>query len=312
MYDPTTREWAWPVIDAMSFPRRLFQELVDPGSRVGPVLPELARDTGLQRDVEVVTVASHDTASAVVAVPAEDEHIAYISSGTWSLVGVELPGPVLTDEARDSNFTNEEGFAGTTRFLKNVMGLWLLQECRRTWEAHGEAHSYEELVSLAARAPAFERLVDPDDTRFLPPGDMPARINEFLKETDQPPAATHGDFVRCLLESLALKYRVVLERTERISGRSIERVHIVGGGARNHVLNQLVADATDRLVVAGPAEATGLGNLLVQAYAAGRVSSFEEMRALARASSAVQTSGPSKKRDWNQATRRFEGLLGLD
>src|SRR5919106_377032 len=310
MYDPTKREWAWNVIDAMGFPRRLFQELVDPGQRLEPVLPELADTIGLNAPVDVVAVASHDTASAVVAVPAEDEHIAYISSGTWSLVGVELPHPVLTAEARALNFTNEEGFGGTTRFLKNVMGLWLLQECRRTWEARSEAHTYQELVTLASRAPAFERLVDPDDEAFLPPGDMPARINEFLKRTGQPPAIAAGDFVRCVLESLALKYRLVLDRTERISGRSIERIHIVGGGARKSVLNQMVADATDRVVIAGPTEATGLGNLLVQAYAAGRVSSFEEMRSLARASSETTTAEPSRnRRSWEGAAQRFAALL---
>jgi rhamnulokinase len=310
LYDPSKRQWAWNVIDVMGFPRRLFQELVDPGGSLAPVLPELVDDIGLKGTTNVVAVASHDTASAVVAVPAEDEHIAFISSGTWSLVGVELPSPVLTAEARAMNFTNEEGFDGTTRFLKNVMGLWLLQECRRTWEELGEAHTYQELVSLALRAPAFERLVDPDDERFFPPGDMPARINEYLKETDQPPAASAGDVVRCVLESLALKYRIVLDRTERLSGRSIERVHIVGGGARNHVLNQMVADATDRVVVAGPTEATGLGNLLVQAYAAGRVSSLDEMRALARASSEMTIAEPSSDRNrWEVAARRFGELL---
>jgi rhamnulokinase len=310
MYDPTTRQWSWKVIDAMGFPRHLFQELVDPGQTFAPILPEVAHDTGLGGSVDVVAIASHDTASAVVAVPATDEPIAYISSGTWSLVGVELPAPVLTAAAREMNFTNEEGFGGTTRFLKNVMGLWLLQECRRTWEERGDAHTYEELVSLASNASAFERLVDPDDDRFLPRGDMPARINEFLKETDQPPADDPGQFVRCVLESLALKYRYVLDRTERLSNRSIERVHIVGGGARNRVLNQMVADATDRLVVAGPTEATGLGNLLVQAYAARCVSSLEEMRELVRASSEMTTSEPSKERHrWNRAAQAFEEFL---
>jgi rhamnulokinase len=310
MYNPSTREWAWNVIDGMGFPRRLFQKLVDPGDSLAPVLPEVAAGTGLKPTTDVVAVASHDTASAVVAVPADDEHIAYISSGTWSLVGVELAKPVLTAEARDANFTNEEGFAGTTRFLKNVMGLWLLQECRRTWEARGETYSYEGLTSLAAPAPAFERLVDPDDERFLPPGDMPARVNAYLKDTDQSPAGDAGAVVRCVLESLALKYRVVLDLTERLSGRSIERVHIVGGGARNQVLNQMVADATDRPVVAGPAEATGLGNVLVQLFAAGRVSSLEEMRALARASSRVRIATPSSDRaGWEKAALRFANLL---
>ena len=310
MYDPTTREWAWDVIDRMGFPRRLFQELVDPGGRLAPAAPELAAETGLTAATDVVAVASHDTASAVVAIPVETADFAYISSGTWSLVGVELPAPVLTNEARAMNFTNEEGFGGSTRFLKNVMGLWLLQECRRTWEERGDVHSYEELVSLAERAPAFERLVDPDDERFLPVGDMPARVNEFLAETGQPPAAGAGDVVRCVLESLALKYSVVLERAERLSGRSIDRLHIVGGGSRNRVLNQMVADATGRVVVAGPAEATGLGNLLVQAYAAGRVSSLEEMRALARASSETSTAEPSRDRNrWEAAAHRFAELL---
>ena len=311
MYDASKREWAWPVIDGMGFPRRLFQELVDPGQSLGPVTPDLLAGTGLDvAAIDNVTVASHDTASAVVAVPADDENIAYISSGTWSLVGVELDAPVITEETREMNFTNEEGFGATTRFLKNVMGLWLLQECRRTWEERGERHTYDELVAQAELAPPFERLVDPDDNRFLPPGDMPARINGFLEETDQPPATDAGEVVRCVLESLALKYRVVLDRAEHLSGRSIERIHIVGGGARNRVLNQMVADATDRPVVAGPTEATGLGNLLVQMYAAGRVSSLEEMRTVARASTEVTTAVPAADRGgWESAARRFMYLL---
>ena len=304
MYNPSTRNWAWDLIDAMGFPRRLFQDLVDPGVVLAPIASDLIDGRGLTTSTEVVAVASHDTASAVAAVPAEDENIAYISSGTWSLVGVELTGPVLGEEARDLNFTNEEGFAGTTRFLKNVMGLWLLQECRRTWEERGEGHTYEELTSLALRPPPFRRLVDPDDARFLPPGDMPARINEYLKETDQPATEDAGEIVRCVLESLALKYRFVVEEAERLSGREISRIHIVGGGARNSILNQMVADATDRVVLAGPAEATGLGNLLVQMFAAGRVSSLEEMRALSRASSSLTTATPAGDRsEWDRAAK---------
>jgi rhamnulokinase len=248
------------------------------------LLPEVAEETGVKERLPVTAVTSHDTASAVVAVPAESENFAYISSGTWSLVGVELPEPAVTPEGMHANFTNEGGFGGTTRFLKNVMGLWLLQECRRTWARDGRDYCYEELTRLAEAAPTAGSILDPDHPTFLLPGDMPERIRRFCRETGQSPPEEPGAVVRCVLESLALKYRWVLERTERITGRRAEVIHVVGGGVRNTLLCQLTADATRRPVRAGPVEATALGNLMVQAYARGYLSSLKEIRAAVRGS----------------------------
>jgi rhamnulokinase len=277
--------WARDLVEKMRFPRHIFGEIVPPGTRLGPLLPEVAEEIGAKEGLSVTAVASHDTASAVVAVPAESEDFAYISSGTWSLVGVELPKPAIAPEGMHANFTNEGGFGGTTRFLKNVMGLWLLQECRRTWAREGREYSYEELTRLAQAVPAAGPLLDPDHPAFLPPGDMPGRIRRFCRETRQSPPGEPGEVVRCVLESLALKYRWVLERAEEITGRRAEVIHVVGGGVRNTLLCQLTADATRRPVRAGPVEATALGNLMVQAYARGYLGSLEEIRAAVRGSS---------------------------
>ena len=311
LYDANAGDWAWDLLSGMGLPERLFPGVVAPGTLLGPALAEVARETGVGEGLPVTAVASHDTASAVVAVPAEDENFAYISSGTWSLVGVELPEPAITPEGKQANFTNEGGFGGTTRFLKNVMGLWLLQECRRTWAREGQAHSYEDLTRLAEAVPAAGSLVDPDHPAFLPPGDMPGRIRRFCGETDQSPPGEPGEVVRCVLESLALKYRWVLERAEEITGRRAEVIHVVGGGVQNALLCQLTADATRRPVRAGPVEATALGNLMVQAYARGYLSSLEEMRAAVRNSSVgVRGYQPAGSRDeWEDAYERLRRIM---
>jgi rhamnulokinase len=257
---------------------------VQPGTQLGPLLAEVAEETGVKEGLAVTAVASHDTASAVIAVPAASENFAYISSGTWSLVGMELPEPAIAPEGMHANFTNEGGFEGTTRFLKNVMGLWILQECRRAWAREGRDYSYEELTRLAEAAPAAGSLLEPDHPTFLPPGDMPGRIRRFCRQTGQSPPKEPGEVARCVLESLALKYRWVLERVEEITGRRADVIHIVGGGVRNTLLCQLTADATRRPVRAGPVEATALGNLMVQAYSRGYLDSLEEIRAAVRVS----------------------------
>jgi rhamnulokinase len=309
LYDVAQREWAWKLIDEVGLPRRLFQELIDPGTPVGPLLADVAREAGFAHPPTVVAIASHDTASAVLAAPIR-EGTAYISSGTWSLVGVELPSPVITEAARDANFTNEEGFAATTRLLRNVMGLWILQECRRTWEREGESYDYEELVALAGEAPAFRTYIDPDDAAFLAPGDMPERIRLFSEKAGWRPPGGVGEVVRCILQSLALKYRWVIERAEELARVPIDHVHVVGGGARNRVLNQMVADATGRPVTAGPTEATSVGNLLVQAHAAGEVGSLDEMREVVRRSTRIDRFEPTAGRGgWDNAYDRFRALL---
>jgi rhamnulokinase len=309
--DARSGRWARDLIETMGFPGRIFAEIIPPGTQLGPLLPGVAEETGVKGGFPVTAVASHDTASAVVAVPAESENFAYISSGTWSLVGVELPEPVIALEGLHANFTNEGGFGGTTRFLKNVMGLWLLQECRRTWAREGRDYSYEELTRLAEAVPVAGSLLDPDHPGFLPPGDMPERIRRFCRETGQSPPEEPGSVVRCVLESLALKYRWALERAEEITGRRAEVIHVVGGGVQSTLLCQLTADATRRPVRAGPVEATALGNLMVQAYARGYLGSLEEIRAAVRGSSVeVHDYQPTGSADeWDEAYERLRRVM---
>jgi rhamnulokinase len=250
LYDLDAGDWARELMQRLNVPARIFPEILPSGTQLGTLLPEVREETGLG-EVPVTATATHDTASAVVAVPAE-RSFAYISSGTWSLVGVEADSPVTSEGALRHNFTNEGGFGGTVRLLRNVMGLWLLQECRRIWARDGHDHSYEELVRLAEAAPPFGPLVDPDHPGFLAPGDMPARLRDFCAKTGQSLAEEPGTVVRCVFESLALKYRWVLEKAEEVSGQHGEAVHVVGGGARNALLCRLTAEATRRPVVAGP------------------------------------------------------------
>ncbi|MQA04691.1 MAG: rhamnulokinase [Streptosporangiales bacterium] len=265
LLDADTGDWCWPLIDRLGLPRRVFPALRQPGSRIGGIRPALAADLGLADGVELLAVGSHDTASAVAAVPAVDERFAYISCGTWSLVGVELTAPVRNAASLAANFTNERGVDGTTRYLRNVMGLWLLQECL----AHWPGSELESLLRAAADEPAFAAVVDADDPAFLPPGDMPARIGDACRRTGVQVPATPAATTRCVLDSLALAHRRAVHDALRLSGRDIDVVHVVGGGARNALLCQLTADACDRPVVAGPVEATALGNVLVQAAALG-------------------------------------------
>lgn len=283
LLDATTRQWSAELIDRLGLPRELFPPLTQPGDRLGELTPEVLAETGLAGPVPVTAVGSHDTASAVVGVPAESAHFGYVSCGTWSLVGVELDRPVLTEASRRAGFTNELGVDGTVRYLRNVMGLWLLQESLRTWQAAGPPADLTELLHAAAREPAFAAVVDCDDDRFLPPGDMPARIAELCRETGQTPPQSQAATVRCILDSLALAYRRTVRRAAELSGRDVDVVHVVGGGARNTLLMQLTADACGLPVVAGPVEAAALGNALVQARAGGAVhGGLAELRALLR------------------------------
>src|SRR5215211_5710560 len=308
--DARSGRWSVALLEKMGLPAHIFGEIISPGTRLGPLLPGVVEEMGARKAFPITAVASHDTASAVVAVPAEGENFAYISSGTWSLVGVELPEPAIAPEGMRANFTNEGGFGGTTRFLKNVMGLWLLQECRRTWARGGHEYSYEELAHLAEEAPAAGSLVDPDHPLFLSPGDMPSRIRRFCGATGQEGPEEPGAMTRCVLESLALKYRWALEKAEEITGRRVGVVHIVGGGARNELLCQLTADATRRLVRAGPVEATALGNLMVQAYAGGWLSSLGEMRESVRRSVEVRDYEPRGEEDrWHEASEKLRFIM---
>ncbi|MER5554784.1 rhamnulokinase family protein [Streptomyces sp. NPDC002793] len=280
LFDARTGGWSDALIGRLGLERSMFPALREPGERVGTLLPHVAGFTGLPADTPVTTVASHDTASAVAAVPAAEPGFAYVSCGTWSLAGLELDAPVLTEESRAANFTNERGVDGTVRFLRNIMGMWLLEECRRTWEHTGTPTGLPALLTAAARARPFAAVIDPDDPVFLAPGDMPSRIDAALTRTGQATPEGPGGYVRCVLESLALAHRRTLREAAGLAGHELTRIHLVGGGSRNELLCQWTADATGLPVTAGPAEATALGNVLLQARSHGLVGGLTDMRRL--------------------------------
>ena len=311
-YDPRAENWAWDLLERLGIPGRIFGqsgvEIVPPGTVLGPLRASVAEQTGCG-SLHVVASAAHDTASAVVAVPTLSEDYIYTSSGTWSLMGIEVTKPIISEKSLAYNFTNEGGVAGTFRFLKNIMGLWLVQECRREWARLGRPFTYEELTQLAAEASPFGPLVSLSDSRFLPPGNMPGRIQQCCRETGQTVPQTEGQIVRCALESLALEYRLVAERLDELAGRRMPTLHIFGGGSQNQLLNQFAADATGRTVVAGPVEATAIGNVLVQALALGVVSDLSEARALVRRSFEVTTYDPRDTAAWDEAYERYLKLI---
>ena len=304
LVDPVKRTWASGLMQRLELPSALPAPIVESGSIVGTLLPGIARHSSLD-GTTVIAPACHDTGSAVAAISARDG-TAFLSSGTWSLVGTELDAPVITPEALRLNFTNEGGVNGTTRLLKNVMGLWMLQCCRQSWTVHGSPYDYGELMELAAREHPFRHLVDPDDESFLRPPDMLAAINEFCTRTHQPSPLEPGAYVRAILESLAFKYRLVLGNLEQMTQTRIQQIRIIGGGSKNRLLNQLTADATGRTVVAGPAEATALGNIAIQLVATGSASSLPEARAIVDRSFPTEVFAPRETDKWDQQAERFE------
>ena len=268
LIDPRARDWSKPVLSAFGLPESWFAPLCQPGTVRGTLLARVLEETGLSGEIPVVAVASHDTASAVAAVPAASGRFAYVSSGTWSLLGVETPAPVIKPAVLSANYTNEGGAFGTTRVLKNIMGLWMIQECRRIWQREGFSFDYAGLAAMAEGAEPFLAFVDPDDALFLHPGDMPSRIRSRCLETGQSVPETPAQIARLIYECLALKYRWAVERLERdILGEGLDALYIVGGGSQNRLLNQMTANALKKPVVAGPGEATAIGNLLMQAVA---------------------------------------------
>ena len=315
LYDTRAGDWAWDLISRAGLPAGLFPALRRPGTVIGTMRPELAVEPGLPGlgpgrpggPLPVIAVGSHDTASAVVAVPAQGHRFAYISCGTWSLVGVELDQPVLTEAGRAANFTNETGVDGTVRYLRNVMGLWLLQESVRAWAGAGQPSDLATLLEQAARVPPLQVVVDPDDPAFLPTGDMPARIGAVARRTGQRPPAGPPAVVRCILDSLALAYRARLREVQELSGRAVDTVHVVGGGVHNALLMQLTADACGLPVVAGPAEAAALGNILVQARTLGAApGDLAGMRALLHATQPLRRFEPSGDPGaWSAAAARI-------
>ena len=297
-YNPRKGDWDYETLSALGIPTAIFPEVVPPGTQLGTY-----------EGIPVIAPASHDTGSAVVAVPTTTADYAYLSSGTWSLLGLEVDQPVINDASYEANVTNEGGAYGTFRLLKNVMGLWLAQQCRATWKAEGMTYSYDDLTALAAEAEPFRSLIDPDDPMFLPPGDMPARIREFCRRSGQPVPETVGQVMRTVYESLALKYRVVLERLIALTGRRVERLHIIGGGVKNRLLCGMAANAIGRPVVAGPVEATALGNAIVQYIALGELESIAQGRELLSRTVGTTVYEPDDRAAWEAQVERFKALL---
>lgn len=307
-FDPQARTWAYGLLDALEIPKGMFLEVIPPGTILGALHATLAAETGLSK-LAVIAPASHDTGSAVAGAPLQGANTAWLSSGTWSILGAEVPSPVITDASLAYNFTNEGGLGGF-RLCKNVMGLWILQECRRAWSTAGNEISYADLVAQAERAPVFRSLIDPDNDLFFRPGDMPARIAEFCSRTHQSVPQSHGEVVRCVLASLALKYRFQLERLETLLNKPLDSIHMIGGGIRNELLCQFTADATNRPVTTGPVEATALGNVVMQMLALGKISSLAQGREVIRQSFEIKRYLPRETGAWDEAYPRYQTLCG--
>jgi rhamnulokinase len=308
-YNPVDNNWAFPMIQELGIPRHIFPELVEPGQILGPLLTEMAEELCISH-LSVIAPACHDTGSAVASVPGEGENYAWISSGTWSIMGVTVDKPVINPQSLDFNLTNEGGVDHTFRLCKNIMGLWLVQECRRFWQSHGESFSYDEITQMAAAASPWKSIINPDAVDFLKPGDMPGRIQTYCQRTGQQIPESKGEIVRCALDSIALKYRWVLERLEDLLDRQLNTIHIVGGGTKNRLLSQITADCTGRTVITGPVEATAVGNLLTQAIALGELQSLDDIRAIVCRSFEVHTFEPNGRRDqYDDVYQRFLTLL---
>lgn len=304
LVDPVRRTWATSLMERLGLRSDLPAPIAEAGSTLGTLLPGIASNSSLI-GTPVIAPACHDTGSAVAAITARDG-TAFLSSGTWSLIGTELDAPILSPQALKANFTNEGGVNGTTRFLKNVMGLWMLQGCRNCWRSRAQTSDYSELIELSRRETAFAHLVDPDDESFLRPTDMLGAIDEFCRKTHQSTPASPGAYVRCVLESLALKYRLVLRNLEQLCGQHFEQIRVIGGGSKNKLLNQFTADATGRRVFAGPAEATALGNIAVQILATGEAPSLKEVRAVVDRSFPTDVFQPRETDKWERHVERFE------
>lgn len=308
LLDPRSREWEAEIIGAMKFPKKLFGRLIDAGTILGPLLPGLAAETGA-RNLQIIAPSAHDTASAVIGVPATEPEPVFLSSGTWSLIGRELARPVISEESLAAAFSNEVGAFGTTRFLKNIAGMWLLQECKRAWDAAGKSFSYSELEREAVNSPPFATLIDPDAPDFQTPASMLDAIGAVCRRTDQTVPQTPGACARAIFESLALKYRMVAESLVRVTAKPIKKIYIVGGGCRNRLLNQFAADALNCTVACEPVEATSIGNVIVQLHSLGEIASLSEGRAVVRHSFETTTYKPKNTGAWDYAFGRFQKIL---
>ena len=311
MFDSKTYEWATDMLEKMGIPTNLFADMVYPGEKVGVLKAELAEELGVEQ-IPVVAVASHDTGSAVASVPVDKgEDFVYISSGTWSLMGVELDEPMVTGDALNYNFTNEGGVNKTIRFLKNIMGLWLIQESRRQWDREGTLLSFDELEKQAKEATPFASLIDPDYHKFQTPGNMPKRIREYCEKTGQKVPETKGEIVRCIAESLAFKYRQVVEGMEDVTGKKYNVINIVGGGIKDKMICSFTANATGRKVSAGPVEATSIGNVIVQGMAMGAIRDLDEGRKIVKNSFPIDVYEPQATEMWNEAYETWKKICTL-
>jgi rhamnulokinase len=308
LLDPEKGTWSEDIISQLGLPKDIFVDIVQPGTVIGTLRDEIAKELGVPK-VKVVTAASHDTQSAIASVPAEEDNFAYISCGTWSLMGIEEDKPIINEKSSRLLVTNEGGVEGKATVLKNIMGLWLVQECKRQWDREGKNLSFADLENLCQASKPFESFIDPGHESFISPGDMPSRIKEFCRTTGQPMPETEGEIVRCIMQSLALKYRVTVEALEDLAAKELSVIHMVGGGIKDKVLCQFTANATGRRVVAGPTEATAIGNLMVQAMALGLVRDLKEIRQVVRNSFEPVVYEPADVNDWNLAFEKYKGIV---
>ena len=302
--NPRTKKFESLLLEKAGVSPSILGEIVMPGHTVGTLRDDLAEESELGK-IPVVAVAGHDTGSAVAAVPAENENFAYLSSGTWSLMGIEVKDPIINEETFALNFTNEGGVEGTTRFLKNITGMWLLEQCLKEWKKEGITYAYEKLVHMAESAPAFQSLIDPDHISFANPASMTTAIMEYCKATFQNVPSSHAEFVRCIFESLSLKYKFILGKLKALAPFDIEKLHVIGGGSKNPLLNQWTANAIGIPVIAGPSEATAIGNIMIQAKAAGCVDTLQEMRQIIRESVLLDVFTPENNKTWEKAYTTF-------
>ena len=308
MLNPRTREFDHDLLKKAGIPANLFLPVTMPGAKIGYLTDDLIKEFGFE-GVPVVAVAGHDTGSAVAAVPAGNERFAYLSSGTWSLMGIEVKEPIINDESYQYNFTNEGGIEGTTRFLKNITGMWLLEECRKEWAKAGTDYSYPEIVKMAHEAKPFQYFIDPDHASFAKPESMPQAIKEYLAATNQAQPNNNAEIIRLIFESLALKYRYVFTNLQKLAPFNIEKLHVIGGGAKNALLNQFTANSLNIEVVAGPSEATAIGNIMVQAKAMGAVDTLWDMRKIIFDSVEIETFTPQNRDEWDKAYNQFINLI---
>lgn len=308
LLDPKTRNWSFELIRAMDLPEKIFTPIQQPGVLRGKILPTISEELGIGQ-IPVIAVATHDTGSAVAAVPAIEGDYAYISSGTWSLMGVEVDNPIINEKTLGWNYTNEGSVEGKYRMLKNIMGLWIVQECKREWDRRSDSYSFGELMQMAEASPAFICSIDPDHDSFYSPGNMPEKVQNFCASTGQKVPQTKGEIIRCVYESLAMKYRLTMEGLEEILGKPLPVLHIVGGGTQNRLLNQFTSNAIHRPVICGPIEATAIGNLMIQAMALGEVRNVREIREIVKNSFPTEDYMPCDQEQWDEAYRKFLKLL---